>query len=429
MRMISNFNMAIFIIITAMYFYQMIYVVIALIGEKKKEHFDKEAKTFHKFAFIIAARNESNVIANLIESIKKQNYPEGLIDVIVIADNCTDNTAEIARNSGAFVYERFNTLLVGKGYALDYAFDKIKEDFGTVRHYDGYLIFDADNLVDKNYVREINKVFDSGYKVITSYRNSKNYDTNWITAGYSLWFLREAKYLNNPRMMLKTSCAVSGTGFLISSKIIEKNNGWKYHLLTEDIEFSIVNALEGEKIGYCEKAILYDEQPETFSQSWTQRMRWAKGFYQVMYKYGRQLFSMMFKRRERFVSCYDMLMTVAPATLLSLFCVVMNLIFLVYGFIDPTTLSVLVPSAVQAIIFALFNCYILMFVMGVITTITEWNQINCPTRKKIKYLFSFPIFIATYIPISIVALFKKVEWKPITHNVIKTAEELQKTNN
>ena len=75
----------------------------------------------------------------------------------------------------------------------------------------------------------------------------KNYDTNWITSGYSLWFIREAKYLNNPRMMLKTSCAVSGTGFLVNSSIIKKNNGWKFNLLTEDIQFSVVNILEGEK--------------------------------------------------------------------------------------------------------------------------------------------------------------------------------------
>ena len=155
----------------------------------------------------------------------------------------------------------------------------------------------------------MNKVFDRGYNVITSYRNSKNYDTNWITSGYSLWFIREAKYLNNPRMMLKTSCAVSGTGFLVNSSIIKKNNGWKFNLLTEDIQFSVVNILEGEKIGYCESAMFYDEQPTTFKQSWNQRMRWSKGFYQVMFRYGRELIAMMFKKREMFVSCYDMFMT------------------------------------------------------------------------------------------------------------------------
>lgn len=425
MKFVNNFNTFIFLLVTLMYFYQFIYVLVALIGEKHKEHFKTAASVNHRFAFLVAARNENAVIGNLIQSIKQQNYPSELIDIIVIADNCSDNTADISRENGAIVYERFNKVLIGKGYALDYAFDQISKDCGGVEAYDGYFIFDADNIIDSNYVFEMNRVFDTGYNVITSYRNSKNYDTNWITAGYSLWFLREAKYLNNPRMILNTSCAVSGTGFLLSSKIIANDHGWKYHLLTEDIEFSVANVIKGEKIGYCEKAILYDEQPTTFSQSWNQRLRWAKGFYQVMFKYGKDLCTTMFKRKERFVSCYDMLMTIAPATILSLFCIVVNIIFIITGFTNAKFLHALLPVTGKAILFALLNCYILMFCMGVMTTITEWNQIKCASSKKILYLFTFPIFIATYIPISIVALFKKVEWKPIPHTIVKTVDDMQ----
>ena len=92
-------------------------------------------------------------------------------------------------------------------------------------------MFDADNVLDVNYFREMNKTFDSGAKASTSYRNSKNYDSNWISAGYAVWFLREAKFLNQARLTLNTSCAVSGTGFFIAADIIEKHGGWKWHLL------------------------------------------------------------------------------------------------------------------------------------------------------------------------------------------------------
>ena len=410
---------------TVQYFYQFIYIVIALIGDKKKKLDTYEAKKLHKFAFIIAARNEQAVIGNLINSIKQQNYPAELIDVIVVADNCTDDTAQIAREHGAICYERFNNMLVGKGYALDYCFNKIVEQFGDYTAYDGYFIFDADNVIDKNYVKEMNKVFDRGYNVITSYRNSKNYDTNWITSGYSLWFIREAKYLNNPRMMLKTSCAVSGTGFLVNSSIIKKNNGWKFNLLTEDIQFSVVNILEGEKIGYCESAMFYDEQPTTFKQSWNQRMRWSKGFYQVMFRYGRELIAMMFKKREMFVSCYDMFMTLAPATLLSIGCILLNLIFLAYGATDVHMLRRILPGTLGSIAFAGVNFYLLMFSIGFITLVTEWNKILAPANKKIKSLFTFPLFMITYVPISLVALVKKVEWKPIAHSISKSVEEIE----
>lgn len=425
MRTINTINSILYIALTVLYFYQFIYIVIALIGDKKKKLDTYEAKKLHKFAFIIAARNEQAVIGNLINSIKQQYYPAELIDVIVVADNCTDDTAQIAREHGAICYERFNNMLVGKGYALDYCFNKIVEQFGDYTAYDGYFIFDADNVIDKNYVKEMNKVFDRGYNVITSYRNSKNYDTNWITSGYSLWFIREAKYLNNPRMMLKTSCAVSGTGFLVNSTIIKKNNGWKFNLLTEDIQFSVVNILEGEKIGYCENAMFYDEQPTTFKQSWNQRMRWSKGFYQVMFRYGRELIAMMFKKREMFVSCYDMFMTLAPATLLSIGCILLNLIFLAYGATDVHMLRRILPGTLGSIAFAGVNFYLLMFSIGFITLVTEWNKILAPANKKIKSLFTFPLFMITYVPISLVALVKKVEWKPIAHSISKSVEEIE----
>ena len=425
MKTINTINSILYIALTVLYFYQFIYIVIALIGDKKKKLEHYEAKKLHKFAFIIAARNEQAVIGNLINSIKQQNYPAELIDVIVVADNCTDDTAQIAREHGAICYERFNNMLVGKGYALDYCFNKIVEQFGDYTAYDGYFIFDADNVIDKNYVKEMNKVFDRGYNVITSYRNSKNYDTNWITSGYSLWFIREAKYLNNPRMMLKTSCAVSGTGFLVNSSIIKKNNGWKFNLLTEDIQFSVVNILEGEKIGYCESAMFYDEQPTTFKQSWNQRMRWSKGFYQVMFRYGRELIAMMFKKREVFVSCYDMFMTLAPATLLSIGCILLNLIFLAYGATDVHMLRRILPGTLGSIAFAGVNFYLLMFSIGFITLVTEWNKILAPANKKIKSLFTFPLFMITYVPISLVALVKKVEWKPIAHSISKSVEEIE----
>ena len=425
MRTINTINSILYIALTVLYFYQFIYIVIALIGDKKKKLDTYEAKKLHKFAFIIAARNEQAVIGNLINSIKQQNYPAELIDVIVVADNCTDDTAQIAREHGAICYERFNNMLVGKGYALDYCFNKIVDQFGDYTAYDGYFIFDADNVIDKNYVKEMNKVFDRGYNVITSYRNSKNYDTNWITSGYSLWFIREAKYLNNPRMMLKTSCAVSGTGFLVNSSIIKKNNGWKFNLLTEDIQFSVVNILEGEKIGYCESAMFYDEQPTTFKQSWNQRMRWSKGFYQVMFRYGRELIAMMFKKREMFVSCYDMFMTLAPATLLSIGCILLNLIFLAYGATDVHMLRRILPGTLGSIAFAGVNFYLLMFSIGFITLVTEWNKILAPANKKIKSLFTFPLFMITYVPISLVALVKKVEWKPIAHSISKSVEEIE----
>ena len=281
---VDIFNFCVFIVFSVCYVYQIFYVFVTL----TKKPPQRTAKKNHRYAVIVAARNENAVIGDLIHSIRVQNYPQELIDIFVVADNCTDNTAAVAQEAGAIVFPRFNTEQIGKGYALDYGFSCIRQHYSE-NEYEAYFVFDADNVLDVNYFREMNKTFDSGAVASTSYRNSKNYGSNWITAGYAVWFMREAKYLSQARLTLGTSCAVSGTGFFISAKIIDEMGGWKYHMLTEDIEFSTASIIQGRRISYTPTAMLYDEQPLTFRDSWNQRFRWAKGFYQVFFGYGGKL--------------------------------------------------------------------------------------------------------------------------------------------
>ncbi len=414
MKAIIYLNFIISVIFTLCYAYQFFYIFVGLL--KKPTVFETEK--LHRFAVIISARNEEAVIGQLIESIKKQTYPAELIDTFVIADNCTDSTAAVARSAGAIVHERFNTEQVGKGYALDWMFDIIRRDYAE-RNYDAYMVFDADNLLDPHFVAEMNKTFSQGYRILTSYRNSKNFDSNWISAGSSLWFLREAKFLNNARMELGTSCAISGTGFLISADIIQKNGGWIHHLLTEDIEFTVDSVIHGETIGYCANAILYDEQPTLFHQFYVQRLRWAKGFYQVFAKYGGKLFKGAFKGS---FSCFDMLMTVMPAMLLTLLSAILNAIAIPISIVTGSAETI---SLVLSLLQTFANFYGLFFILGAITTITEWKQIHCKNRWKIILnLFTFPVVMLSYVPIAVVALFKKVEWKPIHHSVSRTVEDV-----
>lgn len=418
MEIIIPIEKSISIVFAICYLYQFFYTFYMLFTEEKV----RTVTDFkmNKFGVIIAARNEENVIGHLLDSINNQTYPKELIKLFVIADNCTDNTAAVSREKGAIVYERHNKEQVGKGYALDYIF---KDLMAKNDDCDGYIIFDADNLVDKNYIAEMNKTFNLGFDAITSYRNSKNYGTNWISAGYSLWFLRESKYLNNARMRLNTSCAISGTGFCLSKKTILKNGGWPFHMLTEDIEFSIDTVVKGGKIGYCAEAMVYDEQPEDFKQSWNQRLRWSKGFYQVIGKYGWSLAKNIITKLN--FSSFDMLMTIFPAVFLTVLCIVLNLIKIAYGAIYKMT-EIFVDGFVAMGQFLALG-YLMLFFVGFIATITEWHNIhNTSTFKRILYMFTFPLFMMTYIPISIAAIFKKVEWVPIQHTVATSIEQIQR---
>lgn len=397
------------------YLYQLFYIVVGLVRKKPKY---KEAKKNHRIAVVVSARNEENVLPQLIDSIHKQDYPQELIDILVIADNCTDSTAQLARDKGAYVYERNNLELIGKGYALDDLFAHLIEN-GKVDDYEAYLVLDADNLLTSRYISEMNKVFDNGYGILTSYRNSKNFLQNWITAGYGLWFLREARFLNNPRHQLGTSCIVSGTGFMFSTEIIKKYGGWKFHLLTEDIEFSTKYVLDGGKIGYAADAMLYDEQPTTFGKAWTQRTRWAKGFYQVVGKHGTGLFKGMFKN----FSCYDLLMNITPAMLISLGMVIVNVLACIVG--ACTGALDLMYTGLWGFVGTIVYFYCFLFVVGIITMITEWKYIRGSAFKKVLSIFSFPVFMFTYFPIAVYALFKKtVVWKPIEHIDGSTIDDL-----
>ncbi|MBQ6453517.1 MAG: glycosyltransferase family 2 protein [Coriobacteriales bacterium] len=415
---ITTFNYSIFALFTLCFLYQGVYILVALFV-KPKEYV---ARTNHRYAALISGRNESAVIGNLVRSLKEQDYPSELLDIYVIADNCTDDTARVAREAGAFVFERFDQVHKGKSWALDYALKRIFRTQPADARYEGYFVFDADNVVDKDFVRQMNANFDNGQRIVTSYRNSKNFDTNWISAGYSLWFLREGKYLSQARATVGSSCHIGGTGFLISADILERDGGWIHHLLTEDIEFSVDSVIQGETIGYCPKAMVYDEQPVTFAASWNQRMRWAKGFYQVLWNYGGKLFAGIFKQRR--FACYDMFVQIAPAMLITVLTVLMNCIALAAGMLDLN----LTHEVTQACLFSLGKSLLgfmgMMLVYAVLVNITERKNIHCPLGKRIEYILTFPFFMITYIPIAVCALFKKVEWKPIAHTVSKSVAEI-----
>ena len=280
---VQAFSRGIGVLVTVLYAYQVVYLIVGLVQRVRREK--RGQPHLRRYAALISARNEAGVIAELIHSLKRQNYPADLLDIYVVADNCTDLTAAVAQAAGARVYRRADHVRVGKGYALDFLLKKLSED--GLDHYDGYLIFDADNLVDPNFVAEMDRTFDPAkHAAVTSYRNSKNFGQNWVSAGYSIWFLREARFVNAARQALGLSCAVSGTGFLISGDFLRAQGGWPYHLLTEDIQFSAHCVSHGLKIGYCPGAVIYDEQPTSLGQSWDQRLRWSKGFYQVAGRYG-----------------------------------------------------------------------------------------------------------------------------------------------
>ena len=397
---------------TVCYFYQIVYLVLPLLKKQKPLKWEK----YHRYAILIAARNEEAVLPHLLDSIHAQDYPAELIDIFVVADNCTDRTAEVARGHGAKVFTRFNKEKIGKGYALHFLLEWIEMTEGLDR-YDAFLVFDADNLLMPDYITRINKVCSNGYEAFCGYRNSKNFGANWISQGYGLWYLHDSCHLNQSRMLLGTTCAVNGTGFGFTRQLLEKCGGWNFFTLTEDIEFNTWCATRGIRIGYCRNAMVFDEQPENFLQSWRQRTRWTQGGLQVSIRYAKDLLLGLFKGGRTSYASFETATLSLWGYGMGVLCCGMTLLV--------TFLAEQWLGLGRAILLALLGTYGSMFLIGALTLTTEWHRIRATTMQKISSLFVFPLFMMTFVPIALTAVFRKFQWQPISHTVAISAKDLQ----
>lgn len=257
------------------------YMITSIFGLKKKKKNLIKNKLEKSFAIIVPAHNEEMVIGKIIESFKELDYPIELYDIFVVADNCTDRTSIVAKSFGAEVFERFDMDRRGKDFALEWMFNKL---FKMEKEYDAAVIFDADNLASKNFLKEMNKKLNEGYKVVQGYIDSKNPHDSWITEAYSIAFWTSNRLFQLGRANLGLSNQIGGTGFCVELSTLKKV-GWSTGCLTEDLEFTCRLILNGYKVGWAHDAVIYDEKPITLSQSWKQRKRWMQGFSDVASRY------------------------------------------------------------------------------------------------------------------------------------------------
>ena len=410
----------------------------------------KPAKNKHKYAILIAARNEESVIGNLLESINKQDYPKDLLTVFVVADNCTDNTAKIARSHGAICYERFDNERKTKGFALQYLFNQIEKDY-KINSFEGYFIFDADNLLNKNYITIMNDAFDSGEKIITSYRNTKNFDENWIASTYALHWLRSIRANHRARSVLRLATNIQGTGFLFANEVVK--NGWKYTGLTEDRALTADAVARGYQITYQDEAEFFDEQPISLKVALRQRLRWSKGHLLAFLETGPYLFVNIFfgklfikdkwgntkkkknlllniieSIRHRFAS-FDTLMQLTPL-------VVFNLARWLIVYVIIKSCNAYIDGGINTLILTIFisfwsrikyriSAYISNMWIAVYIFIVERYRIKkIPFMKKVLYTLTWPTFDIIGRYTIYLAMFVKVTWKPIPHVSKVTIDEV-----
>lgn len=356
---------------------------------------------------LIPARYESKVIEDLLISLSKQTFKLNMKDVYVIIESENDPTNEIAKKYGASVFVRQKLNLKSKGYALD---EMITDLVQKNIYYDAYFIIDADNVLDKNFIKAMNKSYMDGYDIVTSYRNLKNGNDSVISACSGITFAFLNSNGNETKSKQSRNVTLSGTGLFIVGDLIKKWKSFPFHTLTEDYELTLYSILNNLTSTYNKEAIFYDEQPIKYKNTINQRVRWIKGYFSVRRKYVPN-FRKVLKNNNNFGSLIAEITGMKPYILM-----IIGAIFYIIQQIINIIFHKWISWSLIKIFLILFLAYFLFSMMTFFVIYKNSKIINLNKSMKIKASLFSPIFFLTYVPCALKALLKRdVKWERVEH--------------
>ncbi len=412
-------------VIGAVFGIQILYILLFFVRAKVYP----KAKKQHKFGIVIPARNEKDVISDTIKCILKSDYPRDMFDIFVVADNCTDDTAERARKAGAICYERFDPdpKHHKAGYALKYLFEKIMEEHPG--EYEAFIKFDADNHMEPDYISRMNDAFDAGVKCARGYSNSKNIDQNIVAGISGLWYIRDCRFASNFRSAIGQGTMLGGAGMMFAAEIIEKH-GWDCLTSSDDTEFTMRRLNEDKiKTMYVKDAIVYEDQPATVKETFKRYMRMARAINTLFWTQGIKSFFLFFVRWK--YTYLDMFMTLMFIPICVLMCVWLPIyyiyVLLFYGimnykynanYIDPSTQMDMFWKYVTTICYSLAFAFVLAFILqALLAVVLERKRLKAPFKKMLPTILLFPLFMIIYAAAITIGVFKKPKWHQVKRNV------------
>lgn len=367
-----------------------------------------------RFALLVPCHNEEMVLAPLLESLLAQKYPTELYDVHVVADNCTDATAALARSHGVWVHERTDASARGKGYAVQWVIEQLRSNFDP---YDAIILFDADNIVDAMFVRYMNEYLCRGSRVIQGYLDVKNPYDSWVSVSLAVTYWFDNRLSQNARANLGLPCSLGGTGLCIAWSLLDEM-GWHATGLTEDLEFGVRCVKRGIRPTWAHEARVFDEKPTELIPSFRQRLRWQQGHFLCAKQYMLSLLTESIRERN-FAKFDTALYLFQPMRSLILFLVA--IVLFAYHFSNPTgvegrELHHFVPSS------AWLTVNVLLFVQIPFALILE--RVNW---RAYFGLFLLPIFLWTWGPVTLHAFFTKTNrnWYHTAHKRAIRLDEIQ----
>jgi len=398
------------VILALLAVYQFTFSLFGLVKKKKKKHYPATKS----FAVLVAAHNEEQVIGALMENLKQLDYPEDLYDVFVICDNCTDGTAQIVREHGLNACVRTNADLRGKGYAIEWM---LKYLWKLPRKYDAVVMFNADNLVDRNFLLEMNDDLNNGSRVIQGYIDTKNPEDSWITAAYgvSYWYINRLWQLS--RHNLNMANFLGGTGMCFETNLL-KEIGWGATSLVEDLEFTMRSVQRNVYPVFNYDAKVFDEKPLTFKASARQRLRWMQGHFTVARRY---FFPLLWQSiKERSLVKFDLAIYGA-----NVYVVLLTFLMTAVMWVDMAIFS----GPHIANIYGYFPLWVGFVAIGlnILTFLLSMALEKVTFAKVYLYLILFPIYLLSWYPITFYAFFTQnnKQWSHTQHTRVVRLDEVQ----
>jgi len=273
-----------------------LYVVFfALMGQRLKPQQNsgsgaREAQT--RFLVLVPAHDEEGTISPTLRSLRELNYPAGLRQVVVVADNCDDNTADVAAKEGFECWVRTDPSARGKGHALSWALERAQS-----LAFDAFVVVDADTTLDPGFLAAFDSALARGARALQGWEEFEVTRQGALSV-FTVATKRAENILNwRPRQHLGLAVFLQGNGFCLRQEVLSQIS-WSAHSIVEDLEFSLELVLKRIQVKLVETARLMTRAAESPAVAFPQRLRWASGTLQLTLRYVPRLLAAAVKERS-----------------------------------------------------------------------------------------------------------------------------------
>ena len=424
-NILNTINNIILIIIGIPFMLQFLFMILFWLPKKK---FPK-SNTKNKICVLIPAHNEEDVIYTTVKRLfDLQNYPKELFDVYVVAHNCNDNTAKYAEKAGAkvFVLNDPNPKHHIASYALKYGYEQILK---TNIDYKFSIRLDADNQINDEFFNLMNDAYNAGCKIARPFESALNMSQNHFTKACGLYYTFDSRFSSRVRERLHLDAHVNGPGAMVDFEITRKIGGYDTTSITEDTEFCFKRMLDGYKCHFVEDAIVYEDLPSTFKDTFSRNKRIASGNIRLLAKYTpKMLWQAITKFRISFI---EQILTY----MFNIICIILCTWIPAFYIYDVVYLwaNGLFTNA-DAVMFGINNSglysqltligliLLVLFVVagigqGLLLICLSYKNLGAKTRKELlSGALLFPMFTVVYCVTMCLGAFSKPKWNKIKRN-------------